>query len=76
MSKQEILDIEEESGHHIGELIEEFQDRASKPKGTEEKKDSKNIIVALAEKDLKKRYDDFKRQQLKMGKTDPIDFDK
>ena len=41
-----------------------------------DKKDSKNIMIALAEKDLKKRYDDFQKNQLRMGETAKIDFDK
>ena len=58
LTKQEILEIEEESGHFINELIEEFHDMSSLPK---DKKDSKNIMIAIAEKELKKRYDDFQK---------------
>jgi hypothetical protein len=58
LTKQEILAIEEESGHFINELIEEFHDMSSLPK---DKKESKNIMIAIAEKELKKRYDDFQK---------------
>ena len=56
LTKQEILAIEEESGHFINELIEEFHDMSSLPK---DKKESKNIMISVAEKELKKRYYDF-----------------
>ena len=33
-------------------------------------------MIAIAEKELKKRYEDFQKNQLKMGETAKINFDK
>lgn len=56
----------------MNQLVEAFHDEVTNYK----KQESKNPMLAEVQKELKQRHDDFKKNQLKMGKTQPIDFNK